>query len=169
MKPLEIQAHLQNEFGNAVSALHEEVTEGWIGVEAGRWLEIAKTLKHDPALAFDMLMCVSGVDEPPDHLECSYFFYSHPHRHRIAIKIRVSKEDPVIPSAAGVWSHANWMEREAFDLLGIVFQNHPDLRRILLPEDWVGYPLRKDYQEPEEYQGIVTWREDLRGKDPNSR
>ena len=131
-----------------------------------RWSEAADFLKHDRDLLFDGLMCVVGVDYPSENLlRCVYLLYSYTHRHRISVKIEVPRDAPDLPTAVPTWAHANWMEREAYDLLGLNFIGHPDLRRVLLPDDWVGHPLRKDYTEPEEYQGIVTWREDLRGKD----
>ncbi len=110
-------------------------------------LQVAKLLRQDPALAFDSLMCLSGVDRP-EHLEAVYHLFSFTHRYRVTLKVRCPKDDPQIPSVSQIWPTANWHEREAYDLLGIKFTGHPDLRRILLPDDWEGHPLRKDYQPP---------------------
>lgn len=113
----------------------------------------AQHLKSDPELAFDNLLCLSAL-ERPEHLETVYHLFSFRHRRKITLKTRCPKDDPVIPSVAAVWRTAEWHEREAFDLVGIRFSGHPDLRRILLPEDWEGHPLRKDYQPPASYHGI---------------
>ena len=77
------------------------------------------------------------------------------------LKVNAARDDPQVPSVADVWRHADWQEREVFDLLGVRFPGHPDLRRILMPEDWPGHPLRKDFVEPEVYHGIATSRESL--------
>ncbi len=113
-------------------------------------------LKYDPDLAFDMLLDVTAVDcvkmrNEPDGLPEGHRFFVVYHfrslglRQRIRIKVPLSEDDPVIPTACGVWKGANWPEREAYDMFGIVFKGHPDLRRILLYDEFQGYPLRKDY------------------------
>ncbi len=115
----------------------------------------ARTLRDDPTLAFDFLMCLSGVDYIKDgEIELVYHLFSFKHRHRITVKVRVPRENPRLPSVTPIWPGANFHEREVFDLYGVVFDGHPDLRRILLPEDWEGHPLRKDYVVQEEYHGI---------------
>lgn len=87
-------------------------------------------------------------------MEVVYHLYSIPFNKALAVKIIVPRDHPEVPSVAHIWRTANWHEREAFDLLGIHFAGHPDLRRILLPADWEGHPLRKDYQEQSTYRGI---------------
>jgi NADH-quinone oxidoreductase subunit C len=77
------------------------------------------------------------------------------------LKVNATRDDPVVATVSSVWSAADWQEREVFDLLGVTFTGHPDLRRILMPEDWPGHPLRKDFVEPQEYHGIPTSRESL--------
>ena len=94
-------------------------------------------------------------------IEIVYNLYSYKHRHLFALKVGAPRDNPVVPTVSTVWAHADWQEREAFDLLGLTFTGHPDLRRILMPEDWPGHPLRKDFVEPEEYHGISTSRESL--------
>ena len=125
-------------------------------------VEVCRFLKTEPGLEFDCLSNLSGVDYPKRNvIEVVYHLYSYPHRHLFTLKVGAARDNPVVPTVSGVWSHADWQEREVFDLLGVVFEGHPDLRRILMPEDWPGHPLRKDFVEPEEYHGISTSRESL--------
>jgi NADH-quinone oxidoreductase subunit C len=131
-------------------------------VAPDRLLEVATACREDADLAFDCLSNLSGVDWPKEgHIQVVYHLFSYRHRHLVVLKVNAMRDDPVLPSLAGVWSHANWQEREVFDLLGVRFTGHPDLRRILMPEDWPGHPLRKDFVEPAEYHGISTSRESL--------
>ena len=104
-------------------------------------------LRSDPALQFSFLSDVTGVDRFPvePRFELNYHLLSIPHRMRVRVKARVSGQDPVVESVTSIWPTANWHEREIFDLFGVRFEGHPDLTRILLPEDWEGHPLRKDY------------------------
>jgi NADH-quinone oxidoreductase subunit C len=106
-------------------------------------LAVAGLLKDNPKSRFDLLVSVTGVDWK-DRLEAVYHVYSTETHQSVALK--VTAEDEHIPSITPVWPAANWHERETFDLLGIIFDNHPDLTRILMPSDWIGYPLRKDYK-----------------------
>ncbi|MFD2368431.1 NADH-quinone oxidoreductase subunit C [Brevibacillus sp. GCM10020057] len=114
-----------------------------------RWQEVASFLKEDEQLAFDYLSDLHGVDYD-DRMEVYYHFYSYKNRQNLAVKVKTDRENPTVPSVMGIWQGANWNEREAFDLLGIHFPGHRDMRRILLPDDWVGYPLRKDYVQYDE-------------------
>lgn len=116
-------------------------------------IEVSRKLKEDPDLSFDSLMCLSGLDWP-EYLEAVYQLFSFKHRHRMTMKVRCPKDDPTIPTISAIWRTAEWHEREAFDLIGIHFSGHPDLRRILLPEDWEGHPLRKDYVPPTSWHQI---------------
>ncbi|MBP2669686.1 MAG: hypothetical protein H6Q80_1888, partial [Deltaproteobacteria bacterium] len=115
--------------------------------------EVARFLKQDPALAFDSLMCLSGVDYK-DRFAVAYHLHSLSHRHAVGVKAFLPRENPSLPTVDDVWPAANFQEREAYDLFGIVFEGSKDLRRILLPDDWEGHPLRKDYKYPESYHGI---------------
>lgn len=126
-------------------------------VAADAIAEVAAFCKADPELAFDNLMCLSGVDYPKEkepRMEVVYHLYSYRHLHTFALKVLLPRDNPSVPTVEGVWAVANWHERECFDLLGIVFAGHSDLRRILLPDDWQGHPLRKDWQDPEYYNGL---------------
>jgi len=102
---------------------------------------------------FDYLVNLTGMDYGKE-LGVLYQLYSMSHQHRFVIKIQLSRENPELPTVEQVWKTANWHEREAFDMFGIVFLGHPYLVRILTPVDWEGFPLRKDYQTQEYYHGI---------------
>ena len=126
-----------------------------VSVKKDRIVEICRFLHDNPDLAFNHITDVTAVDYPNDEerFEVVYHFYSIPKNQRIRLKARVREEDCAIDSVTGIWKGANFMEREAYDLMGIRFNGHPDLRRILLTDDFDGYPLRKDY--PVEGKG---WR-----------
>ncbi|MFF2889934.1 NADH-quinone oxidoreductase subunit C [Paenibacillus sp. NPDC057967] len=110
-----------------------------------RWREASLLLRDHEELRFNYLRNVSGIDYE-SHLEVVYFLLSLDTRQDVAIKLRTDREAPSVPSATPTWSTADWNEREIYDLLGIEFAGHPDLRRIMMPDDWVGHPLRKDYE-----------------------
>ena len=119
------------------------------------WLDIAKDLKDNKDLTFDYLSCVTGYDNGKgESLGVAYNFYSTSKKHSLEIRIEVERDNPMIPSIEKIWRIADWMEREVFDLYGVEFKDHWDLRRILLPADWEGYPLRKDFKEPDYYNGM---------------
>ena len=125
-------------------------------------VEVCRYLRDEPDLKFEILSDLTGLDLPKENkIQVVYHIYSYSHRHQIVLKVDLPRENPQLSTMEGVWKVANWLEREAFDLFGIVFEGHTDLRRILLPEDWVGHPLRKDYVEQEEYDGISTQRAPL--------
>ena len=107
----------------------------------------AEFLNSDPGLRFTFLSDITAVDKFPiePRFELNYHLLSLERRARLRLKVRVSGQDPVVPSVVSVWPAANWHEREAFDLMGVRFEGHPDLTRILMPDDWEGHPLRKDY------------------------
>lgn len=113
-----------------------------------RYREVADVLRRHPELNFDYLEFQTCCDRPPEGLDFLAYFYSYEHRHRIALKVVLDRVAPSLPSLADLWANADWNEREVFDLFGVLFHQHPDLRRIMMPEDWEGYPLRKDYVHP---------------------
>ena len=137
-------------------SIDAEQNDDWIQVKPENWLKIAKWLKSDEKLYFDSLQCNTGIDLGEGVLESRYNLHSMKHLHKVEIRIKVSAEKPDIPSVEQVWRVADWFERETYDMFGINFIGHRDLRRILLPEDWEGWPLRKDYEEQETYHGIVV-------------
>ncbi|AZN38569.1 NADH-quinone oxidoreductase subunit C [Paenibacillus albus] len=113
-------------------------------IRADRLIETSRLLKSHDAQSFTYLRNVSGVDYET-HLEVVYHLVSLTTKNELAVKVKTNREQPEIPSVVPIWDTANWNEREIYDLLGIDFPGHPDLRRIMMPDDWVGYPLRKDY------------------------
>ena len=117
---------------------------------------VCEALHQHPACYFDMLSCITGVDNGVEAgtMEVIYHLYSIPHHWSIALKVILTREHPELESICTVWKSANWLEREVFDMFGIGFTNHPDLRRILMPADWNGFPLRKDYKHEEYYRGV---------------
>jgi NADH-quinone oxidoreductase subunit C len=152
MTAQEIFDHLQGAFGDRVIDLTDNL-DPYIRVQPEAAAEVAVYLRDDDAMAFESLMCLGGVDYE-DHLTVVYHLYSTRHRHRTVIKVEVDREDPHVPTVENVWRVANWHERETYDMFGIVFEGHSDLRRILCPDDWEGWPLRKDYKVQEYYRGI---------------
>ncbi|MGF1582460.1 MAG: NADH-quinone oxidoreductase subunit C [Gemmataceae bacterium] len=173
MTSAEIIARLEQQFGDRIQEKSEAALDPFVVVGADSLYEVCEFLKDDPQLQFDILNCVSGVDyleiDPKKvekagfdpHMEVVYHLSSFKHRHRFVVKVILPrwKDDtpgqlPEVPSVVDLWVAADWHEREVYDLNGVNFVGHPDLRRILLAEDWEGYPLRKDYEFPLEYHGI---------------
>ncbi len=155
MDSTQIAATLTRRFGTAVTESLPDDRHPRIHTTAEHWRAIAEFLHGDESLAFDWLGCLSAVDYVADNQLCAvYDLYATQRDHWFAVKVFVDRDDPHIASVMDLWPAADWHEREAFDLMGIVFDGHRDLRRILLPEDWIGYPLRKDYDFPREYHGI---------------
>jgi NADH-quinone oxidoreductase subunit C len=144
---------LQGKFPGLAFELISTKPDSAVKVPAERIAEVAAFLRGEPKLRFDMLMCLSAVDRKGS-VEVVYHIFSMTHGHRSVLKVSVNPDRPQVPTVSQVWRTAEWHEREAFDLMGVEFTGHPDLRRILLPDDWEGHPLRKDYKTPEEYQGL---------------
>jgi NADH-quinone oxidoreductase subunit C len=164
---------LKKKFGDKISGSNFEAIDPWIEVTPAGMVEVCRYLKSESDLSFELLNCVTGVDyfEPDPkkaakatfqpHTEVVYHLSSVSKKHSLVLKVILPRwkndqpgELPEVPSVSSVWPAANWHEREVFDLNGVNFVGHPDLRRILCPEDWDGYPLRKDYEMPLEYHGM---------------
>lgn len=148
MEPLEIAGKVKEKFPEDVRGIKEFRGQVSAVVNCSGILGIAAFLKNDPSLSMDLLRDLCGVDykgKKPLRFEVVYQFYSLKHRHFFRIRAEVPEEDPSIDSIQPLYLGADWHERECFDLFGISFRGHPDLRRILMPEDWEGHPLRKDY------------------------
>jgi len=174
MNTEQLHAILLEEFGETtVTRINTEATDPWIEIAPDAIREVARFLKEDDRLRFDHLTNLCGVDylEPDPkkakkfdhdpHVEVVYHLYSYDHKQSAVIKVilprwknDVDGELPEVPSVAGVWAIADWHEREAYDLVGIRFLDHPNLTRILCADEWVGHPLRKDYEFPLEFEGI---------------
>lgn len=174
MTAADIISHLEQRFGGKIKAKKLDTIDPFIVIDPADLLEICRYLRDEPSLRFDLLNCISGVDyleldpkkapkagfEP--HLEVVYHLssFAHPGQ-RFVVKLLLPRwkdnqpgQLPELPSVTGLWRTAEWHEREVYDLSGVWFTGHPELKRILLSEDWVGYPLRKDYEFPLEYHGI---------------
>ena len=143
---------IHNKFPNSLDA---ELNDTHIQLKPDDWFEIASWLKSEPSLHFDSLQCHTGMDVGENMLEARYNLHSMTHDHKIEIRIAVSRDKANIPSIEQIWRIGDWFERETYDMFGIFFDGHRDHRRMLLPEDWEGYPLRKDYVVQETYHGII--------------
>ncbi len=154
MTAQEIFDVLKTKFGDAIVELKLNVTQPWISIAHNRTKEICLFLRDDNEMQFDYLSCLSGVDYNDRTLGIVYHLASMVYNHKIVLKTFYTRTDPHIQSVSNVWGTANWHEREVFDLFGIIIDEHPDLRRILLPDDWEGNPLRKDYRIQEFYHGM---------------
>ncbi|MEL6132052.1 MAG: NADH-quinone oxidoreductase subunit C [Bacteroidota bacterium] len=160
----QIEEVLRQTFPEAVILdVQADVSQPWVLVHAEHIQEVAAFLLKDPRFYFDFLNCLSGVDkgEKVNELQVVYHITSLIHEHRLVLKVSIPKSlegqadyRPTVGSVSHIWRAADWHEREAYDMLGIYFEGHPDLRRILMPEDWPGHPLRKDYENPDTYHNI---------------
>lgn len=159
----EIAILLSDQFGANAFTVNTTNYQPYLTVPADQLTEVCQFLRNDERLFFDLLACVTAIDNgaPAGTIDVIYTLTSIPYDHNLMLKVVVPRNQagqplPKVPSVAPIWRTADWHEREAFDLVGIHFEGHPDLRRILLPTDWVGHPLRLDYQEEEQYHGIQT-------------
>jgi NADH-quinone oxidoreductase subunit C len=142
-----VLAKLVERFGGEVVSTHSDFGDDTALVRRERIVDICAFLRDEPECLFDFAMDLTGVDylgETP-RFEVVYHLYSMKNRQRVRIKVRLHEEDPVIDSVVSVWPGIDWYEREAYDMYGIAFRNHPNLKRILLYDEFVGHPLRKDY------------------------
>ena len=145
------------------SVLDEDLTSSphSILVDHSFLIEVCEFLQSHEKTYFDSLSCLTGIDNGVEAgtVDVVYNLYSIPHDLHLALKVSLNRKEPTVNSVSSVWKTADWHEREAYDLIGIKFKGHPDLRRILLPDDWEGHPLRKDYVEQEKYHDVVVkWK-----------
>lgn len=163
MTPAEIHSRLEGICPGALLEFQGELHDPVSVVAPERLHEIARRLRDEPDLRMDSLRLVTGIDRP-EAFEVVYHLKSLALRHEAVLRVRLSREEPRVASLADLWPTADWHEREQYDLLGIRFDGHPDLRRLFMPLDWVGHPLRKDYQHPTEYHGIPGSRQAAQGR-----
>jgi NADH-quinone oxidoreductase subunit C len=162
MQASEIFARLEKQFSGRVRDFKGDVPEPYLSVEGEAIVEVCRFLRDDADLKFEVLSDQTAVDWPKEEkIQLVYHLYSYAGKHQIVLKVDLPRDNPKIATVENIWKVANWFEREIFDLFGVIFDGHSDLRRIMLPEDWVGHPLRKDYIEQEEYDGISTQRAPL--------
>ena len=140
-----------------VESVKQEIGELVVNIPADQNREILTFLRDTPELKFDSMMSLAGYDDGKS-LWVVYPMYSMTHRHRVILKVQLGREQPRVETVCDIHRIANFMEREAYDLYGIDFIGHPDLRRIMNPDDWIGWPGRKDYVYPEDYNGVPTIR-----------
>ncbi len=153
MELLAIKSFIEQKLHVSLEA-NEKLTQ--LTVPAKELVSICDLLWRDPQTYFDSLSCVTAIDLGPEvgQMEVIYTLYSIPFHLTLHLKVLIDRDKPEVPSLSGIWKTADWHEREAFDLLGVQFVGHPNLSRILLPADWQGHPLRKDYVEQDRYHGI---------------
>lgn len=134
-------------FADRLLDCHSYRGDDTIVIHRDSLLEVARRLKEDPELDFQILVDLTAVDyvDEVERFEIVYHFLSLRRNHRLRVKVRVHEDDPEVPSLVSLWSGANWLEREVWDMFGIRFKGHPDLKRILMYEEFQGHPLRKDY------------------------
>jgi len=148
LAPNDIAEKIKEKFPDQVIEVVEFRDQVSVIVKRGQIVGILRFLHDDPLLSFDHLQDLTAVDyikKKEIRFEVVYNLYSIRYRHKIRIRAQVPENDPKIDSVVPIWAGANWHERECYDMFGILFTGHPDLRRILMPEDWEGFPLRKDY------------------------
>ena len=151
----EIHNLLKTVFEDAIGEVKtDKPVDPYLFIDASKINAISFFLRDEERLQFEALSCLSGVDYDKDNLAVVYHLYSYALNQKLVVKVLVPKSNPVVPTVSDVWATANWHEREAFDMFGMTFEGHPDLRRILCPEDWDGFPLRKDYKVQEFYNGM---------------
>ena len=143
-----------------------EVGDTPVYVDAGSLHEVCEALKTDEKWAFKVLQVITGCDYPDDQtIEVSYILANFFKDHEVILKVKLPRDNPKVDSVCDLWSSADFQERECFDMVGVEFNNHPDHRRILCPDDWEGFPLRKDYVAQKMYKHMEVYPEDKMNND----
>ncbi|RPJ49383.1 MAG: NADH-quinone oxidoreductase subunit C [Candidatus Latescibacterota bacterium] len=154
----EIERRLREGVPGGIVEIHRAPYSPHLVVDAAKIRDVCRFLRDDPALRFDYLTHLSALDTGAT-LCTVYRVLSLTHKRTVAMRAYVPRDNPVIDTVSDIWPSAGWFERESFDLMGIEYRGHPDLRRLLLPDDWEGHPLRKDYVDPLRYQDIDNTRD----------
>jgi NADH-quinone oxidoreductase subunit C len=153
MTTAEIHTKLKAQFGDRIGDLSADAEPTCV-VETAAIAEVCEWLREEPGIDLTSLMCLSAIDVD-GKLGVAYHLHSMQHNHRIALKVELAGRDaPRVPTVSTLFGTAEWHEREAYDMMGIIFDGHADLRRILCPDDWEGWPLRKDYVVQATYRGL---------------
>ena len=150
---------IKEQFGDSVVDDRRDVIDPFLVVISEVIEDLARFARDDDRLDFDLLSLIAGIDYPADSpevgkIEVVYCLDSTTQNHRLIVKALVPRDNPRIRTLEGVWKTADWHERETFDLMGVIFEGHHNLVRILCAEDWEGHPLRKDYVIPDTYRGL---------------
>ncbi len=158
MEIAEITSLINSKFSKAILGEDFVSTPKALIIDLANVHEVLAFLHANEQTYFDSLSCLTAIDNGAEDgtMEVVYNLYSIPKNFALMVKVTLPRENPTIDSVSDIWRTANWHEREVFDLFGIQFNNHPDLRRILLPNDWVGHPLQKDYVEQDKYHGMTV-------------
>lgn len=139
---------VRTRFENTIEEVIEAASEVTVIARSGGLVDLMTYLRDEPSLRFDYLSDVAGLDLgefASPRFALSYHLYSLDHNHRLRVKVFLEEEDPRVPTMCNLWKSANWLEREVYDMFGVTFEGHPDPRRILMPADYEGHPLRKDF------------------------
>lgn len=162
---------LQQHFPEALLESYDYRDTHHFLIKADALIPVAHRLATDPTLGYEMLITATAVDHWPQEprFTVTYVLLALRHNTRIILKVNLSGEHPELPTTVGVWPNANWYERELWDMFGIHFKDHPDLRRILMPSDWVGHPLRKDYPLGYEEVQFTFNRREIDAKKPYAK
>lgn len=159
----ELKALIGDIFGaEVIVAEKTDKLQPYLVIQTERLAEVCLALHDHEQTYFDFLSCVTGIDNGPEAgtMEVAYNLYSIPYDHHLMLKVVVERNTtpeqpiPAVPTVSHIWRTADWHEREVFDMIGIYFTDHPDMRRILCAADWEGHPLRKDYKLQDYYHGI---------------
>ncbi|HDR04551.1 MAG TPA: NADH-quinone oxidoreductase subunit C [Candidatus Marinimicrobia bacterium] len=159
MNPKKLYELLKKRFGEAVISVDVEnsIPPKYV-IQPDKVHEISEFLKNTGDLEYDQLMCLTGQDLG-NELSVVLNLFSTKHYSSITLEAKVAREHPELDSVSDLYATANWHEREAYDMLGVVFKGHPNMKRILLPDDWEGYPLRKDYKPADAWHGMPISKE----------
>jgi NADH-quinone oxidoreductase subunit C len=162
MEAAAVVARVRTALPDAIVSEGAGSRDPWVQVAPGRLHDVLRLMRDADDLAFDFLMAVTGMDlaglQETADLRVVYHLYSYRRRHGLNVRADVPRDAPVLPTAADLWPAADWAEREVLDLVGIRFEGHPDPRRLLLPPEWEGHPLRRDWKEGPTALGFPTTR-----------